>query len=64
MMPLKPWTPSDIRRLIDAALDGFAEEFFGMSYKHLDRADKVKLTRALKSDAKTRAAYEWMMRTA
>lgn len=60
-----PWTQSDIRRLLDSALDEFAHEFFGVAnYKSLSRKDKLAVCRALKADAATRFAYEWMMRTA
>jgi hypothetical protein len=61
---MKPWTQNDIRRLLDAALDGFAEEFYGQGYKNLPRAEKIRITRTLKEDAQIRASYEWMMRTA
>jgi hypothetical protein len=62
---MKDWTQSDIRRLLDSALDGFAFEFFDApSYKSLGRKEKLKICRALKADAATRFAYEWMMRTA
>lgn len=61
---MKPWTQSDIRRLIDAALDGFAFEFFNApTYQSLGRAEKIKIMRAVKSDAASRFAYEWMMRS-
>lgn len=62
---MKDWTPSDIRNVLDSALDGFAHEFFGVaSYKRLDRKDKLKIMRAVKADVACRFAYEWMMRTA
>jgi hypothetical protein len=60
---LSQWTQSDIRKLIDAALDAFAVEFFDVtSFRSLSRKDKLKICRALKADAATRFAYEWMMR--
>jgi hypothetical protein len=60
---MKTWTPGDIRRLIDAALDGFAWEFYSVhTYKNLGREEKIRITRALKEDAKARASYEYMMK--
>ncbi len=60
---MKDWTQADIRRLIDAALDGFAFEFFNApNFRSLGRKEKLKIIRALKADVATRFAYEWMMR--
>ena len=62
---MKDWTQHDISRLLDAALDGFAFEFFNApTFRSLGRAEKLKIVRALKADVAARHAYEWMMRTA
>jgi len=57
------WTQSDLRKLIDAALDGLAWEFYNAhEFRQLGRQEKIRILRALKADAATRFAYEWMMR--
>lgn len=60
---MKDWTPADLSRLIDDALNAFAFEFFGAhEFKSLGRDEQLKITRGLKVDAATRFAYQWMMR--
>lgn len=56
------WTQPDIVRLIDAALDGFAWEFFGApNYQSLGRKEKIAICRELKAEAASRFAYEWTL---
>ena len=62
---MKPWTSTDLRKVIDSALDAFAVEFYGVAeFRRLPRKDQLAIVRELKADSAVRHAYQWMMRTA
>lgn len=57
---MRNWNQDDMHKLIGAALDGFAFEFFSApEFRVLGRAKKLKILRALKADAAYRFAVEW-----
>jgi hypothetical protein len=58
------WTSADIRRMMDDALDSFAFTFYDChAFQSLSRDEKIAITRALRDCVKTRAGYEYLMRT-
>jgi hypothetical protein len=58
----RSWKSSDVRRLIESALDGFAHEFYGgASYSLLSREDKLAVVRFMKREVQDKYSYEYMM---
>jgi hypothetical protein len=60
---MRTWNRVDVRKAVEALLDGFAEEFFEKAqFRNLPAAERLKLIRVFKTEISDKAAYEWLMR--